>query len=82
MRLVALAILAASCAALSFAAKPAPEMGVAVASYTFHTFTVFEAIERTAQTGAHCLETFTNQALRPGDSTKSNLGNNEVRRTE
>lgn len=50
------------------AAERAPK--VAVAAFTFHTFSVFETVERTAQAGAHYLETFTNQALSPADPTK------------
>ena len=55
--------------ALAFAAaEPGPR--IVVSAYTFHTFTVFEAVEKTAQCGAHFLETFTNQSLSPADPTK------------
>ncbi|HRE79548.1 MAG TPA: PQQ-binding-like beta-propeller repeat protein [Opitutaceae bacterium] len=55
-------------ARLNSGTNPTPD--IAVASYTFHTFTVFEAIERAAQCGIGNLETFTNQALSPSDPTK------------
>jgi sugar phosphate isomerase/epimerase len=50
------------------AAQPGPRL--TISAYTFHTFTVFEAVEKTAQCGARHLETFTNQSLSPTDPTK------------
>jgi len=50
------------------AAAPAPT--ITVSAYTFHTFTVFEAVEKAALGGARAIETFTNQSLSPADPTK------------
>ena len=50
------------------AAEPAPRL--TISAYTFHTFTVLEAVEKAAECGAHAIETFTNQSLSPADPTK------------
>lgn len=52
------------------AAPAAPASRLTIAAYTFHTFTVFEAVEKAAACGVHALETFTNQSLSPTDPTK------------
>jgi sugar phosphate isomerase/epimerase len=41
----------------------------AVHAYTFHRFTAFEAIEKTAQSGARCIDLRPNQKLSPDDET-------------
>jgi sugar phosphate isomerase/epimerase len=51
------------------AAKPAGFM-VAVQAWTFHRFTAFEAIEKTAQAGARFIELFPGQKLAPDDDAK------------
>jgi sugar phosphate isomerase/epimerase len=55
--------------AIALAPRPMPFM-LSVQAWTFHRFTTFEAIDRTARTGAKYIELFPGQTLRAGSDIK------------
>jgi len=51
-------------------AQSQPGVTLSVQAWTFNRFTLYEAIEKTAQAGAKNIEMFPGQTLRPGKDTK------------